>query len=60
MMVSPFTFAWMVLKDANEGPTLGELADMDPEERKIEMEIARRRAGVPEAPKNQRTLHDFD
>ena len=50
----------MVLKDANEGPTLGELADMDPEERKIEMEIARRRAGVPEAPKNQRTLHDFD
>ena len=59
MMVSPFTFAWMVLKDANEGPTLGELADMSPEEKEFEMEMARRRAGVKEAPTGQKTLHDF-
>lgn len=65
MMASPFTLAWMVLKDATElysspaGPTIGEMADMSPEEKKLEMEIARRRAGVKGAPKGQKTLHDF-
>jgi len=43
----------------DEGPTLGEMADMSPEEKEFEMEIARRRAGVKEAPKGQKTLHDF-
>ncbi len=59
MMASPFAIAWMVLKDATEGPTLGEMADMSPEQKEFEMEIARRRAGVKEAPKGQKTLHDF-
>ena len=44
----------------DEGPTMGEMADMSPEEKEFEMSIARRRnAPKPEDPA-QRTLHDFD
>ena len=43
----------------DEGPTLGEMADMSPEEKEFEMSMARRRnAPKPEDPA-QTTLHDF-
>ena len=63
MMASPFALAWMVLKDATEGPTLGEMADMSPEERAAAMEeeqrIARRRHAPKPEDSAQTTLHDF-
>jgi len=41
-----------------EGPTLGELADMDPEEGEHHMREAGRRSAAPSDPP-QRTLHDY-
>ena len=44
----------------DEGPTMGEMADMSPEEKEFVMSMARRRnAPKPEDPA-QTTLHDFD
>ena len=63
-MASPFALAWMLLKEVSEGPTMGEMANMSPEERAAamdeEMRFARRHhAPKPEDPA-QTTLHDFD
>ena len=41
-----------------EGPTLGEMADMDPEEGEHHMREAGRRSAAPSNPP-QRTLHDY-
>ena len=42
----------------DEGPTLGELADMDPEEKEFYMREAGRRSAAP-SDSPQRTLHDY-
>jgi len=57
----PIDQAMASLKDPSweEGPTLGEIADMDdPEEKEHHMREAGRRSAAPSDP-SQRTLHDY-
>jgi len=44
----------------DEGPTLGEMADMDPEEAEFERALMARRQAPKSKDPAQTTLHDFD
>ena len=44
----------------DEGPTLGEMADMSPEEKEFELNMARRRSATKPEDPAQTQLLDFD
>ena len=44
----------------DEGPTMGEMADMSPEEKEFELNMAHRRSATKPEDPAQKTLLDFD